>query len=91
MSDSQTKEQRVEVLLRVLQVETERARATSEQRRRNRALLRGFRAAMWAALGRASEADIEALMREELGLPAVTRRKQSVPVGTTEEVDSNDR
>ncbi|MBP5057594.1 hypothetical protein [Pseudomonas chlororaphis] len=86
----QTKEQRIEVLLRTLQVEVERDSATGEQRRRNRAILRGFRAAMWASLGRVNEADIEALMREELGLPVVFHRRVLVPVGTTEEVESDD-
>jgi hypothetical protein len=81
MSDTQTKEQRIEVLLRTLQVEAERSKATGEQRRRNRAILRGYRAALWASLGRVNEAEIEVLLREELGLPRVIHRRQSVPSG----------
>ena len=83
--EHQTKDQRIEILLHALQVEAERSTATGEQRRRNRAILRGFRAALWTALSRSNEAEIEAVLREELGLPAKLYRRQSVPAGTMTE------
>ncbi|WP_137806791.1 hypothetical protein [Pseudomonas sp. G(2018)] len=85
MYDYLTREQRIEVLLRRLQVEAERSKFTGEQRRRNRALLRGFRSALWASQSKLSVAELGALLREELGLPAVLGQIQPVPVGTVTE------
>jgi hypothetical protein len=80
MSEPQTKDQRLELLLRSLQMEAERCRATGEQRRRNRAILRGFRAALWAAQSKPNEAELEVTLREELGLPVMACQRQPVPI-----------
>ncbi|MNV97486.1 hypothetical protein D3C71_1926120 [compost metagenome] len=85
MSEHQTKDQRLELMLRDLQVAIERTHASGEQRRRRRAVLRGFRAALWASQSKPNEAELEVVLREELGLPVMLYRRQPVPVGTTTE------
>ena len=80
----QTLGQRVELMLRDLQSEVERGTATGEQRRRNRAILRGFRAATWAAMSDVNLGELELLVRQELGLPLVTKRRRTVPAGAVQ-------
>jgi hypothetical protein len=78
-----TRETLTEEMLGRLQREIERAPTSSaEDRRRDRALLRGFRAALWSVTAPASLPELEVTLRLELGLPIDT-----VPVGTTTEDD----
>ncbi|WP_353741367.1 hypothetical protein WHX55_22620 [Pseudomonas fluorescens] len=59
-----TKEQRIEAMLRDLQLEAERGNA--EQRLRGRLILRGVRSGLYAATVHPSVAEMAELLREEL-------------------------
>lgn len=83
-----TRDMRIERLLCKLQAEAETG--TLDNRRRNRAMLRGFRAALWGASCKASVTELEEVLRHELGLPPTFQRQQPVPAGTSTEVDSHD-
>lgn len=79
-----TRELRVELMLRRLQAEIERTAATGEQRRRRRAMLRGFRSALWATQAKAGILELGMLLREELELPVM--KPNCANSGTDEEV-----
>jgi hypothetical protein len=81
-----TREALTEDMLRRLQREIERAPTSSaEDRRRDRALIRGFRAALWSVTAPATLPELEVTLRLELGLPIDT-----VPTGAATEEDGDD-
>jgi hypothetical protein len=81
-----SRETLTEEMLRRLQREIERAPTSSaEDRRRDRALIRGFRAALWSVTAPATLPELEVTLRLELGLPIDT-----VPAGTTPEEEDDD-
>jgi hypothetical protein len=81
-----SRETLTEEMLCRLQREVERAPTSSaEDRRRDRALIRGFRAALWSVTAPATLPELEVTLRLELGLPI-----HAVPAGTSTEVDDDD-